>query len=318
MSDYSGEIVAVEVGRYGLRTFRCIPAREAQMPHEVASYYQTQRMIWQVLGLSGSDKSDGPMELVSTYMHGSHWKNGVCESKCLVHRDVYRDRLIELAALTTGSEAVYGHEAPNENCHCGIYAAHTLQTLRDQYRTYVDDIVAVVAAEGQTIIGDKGFRTQRARVVAYWCSEYLAATAETQFADAQRFPEIGPMLEKYGLETGAPPWLSLSPPTMGSLLEKALSPRPRRHFSPLLMAMVVFWVTFIAVTLLAGCAPAHASSVDYFPNVCRDLRNGMPLGALETVLTMQGYSEYAAGEFTGAQINAHCPDMRDVVLGEIR
>jgi hypothetical protein len=204
MSDYSGEVVEIEVARYGLRTFRHVSAYEASMS-------SNERWIrdWQsiTLGIYGSDlfgvsKPEGPMELCSTAMSGSHWKTGVCEASCQQELNSHQRLLIELAALTTGVEPVYAHQAPQEDCHCGIYAAHTLAVLRDQFSDYVSDIVAVVAAEGQTIIGDKGFRTQRARVVAYWCSDRVADTAESQFAEAQRYPEIAPMLAEYGLEDG--------------------------------------------------------------------------------------------------------------------
>lgn len=199
--DYNGQAVELEVARYGLRTFRHIPAEQAVMTVHSFAIQQMMRD----LGLH-SDGPDVPMELCSTAMQGSHWKGGVCEATCQAQRNTHRERLIELAALTVGEQPVFSHQAPHEDCHCGIYAAHTLRTLKEQFAA-ARDIVAVVAAEGQTIIGSKGFRTQRARVVAYWCSESVSATASTQFAQAQRYSTISSMLDDYGLDEG-----SSSPP----------------------------------------------------------------------------------------------------------
>src|SRR5882757_1309038 len=118
-SEYSGEVVEIEVARYGLRTFRPIPAEELLM-------------TWGFLGVDYSlDKSGKPMALCSTSMYGSLWKTGVCEATCQMPVNTRQNLLIELAALTTGVEPVYGHQAPQENCHCGIYAAHTLKVLSD-------------------------------------------------------------------------------------------------------------------------------------------------------------------------------------------
>lgn len=204
-SEYSGEVVEIEVARYGLRTFRHIPAEEAVMEPNHFLVQQTLQMTWAFLGVDYSQDDTGkPMELCSTAMQGSYWKDGVCEAVCGIPVNAHKNLLIELAALTTGVEPVYRHQAPQEDCHCGIYAAHTLKALSDQFSGYVDDIVAVVAAEGQTIIGDKGFRTQRARVVAYWCSDRVAPTAADQFAEAQRYADVSSMLADYGLERGYP------------------------------------------------------------------------------------------------------------------
>jgi hypothetical protein len=201
--DYTGEVVELEVARYGLRTFRHIPADETEMEQTVR--WVTNGMSFSIFGSDYyGHESEKPMELCSAAVQGSHWKGGVCEAVCRVPANAHKNLLIELAALTAGVEPVFGHQAPQEDCHCGIYAAHTLQVLCDQYSSYVKDIVAVVAAEGQTIIGDKGFRTERARVVAYWCSERVAPTAASQFPDAERYSEIASMLTDYGLERGTP------------------------------------------------------------------------------------------------------------------
>lgn len=90
------------------------------------------------------------------------------------------------------------HQAPHEHCHCGIYATHTLHHLQQQYGMQADKIVTVIAAEGQTILGDKGFRTQYARVTAYW-SQYpdIFQAGTRQFRGANYYSDLNKMLHDY-------------------------------------------------------------------------------------------------------------------------
>lgn len=80
----------------------------------------------------------------------------------------------------------------------------------------------------------------------------------------------------------------------------------------------ILLLAFATGALLGQSWTARAASDVWFPNVCGDLHNGVPLTALETILTTQGYTSWDAGWFTGNQINEHCPDMKPVVLGKIR
>ena len=64
------------------------------------------------------------------------------------------------------------HEPPDRNCGCGIYALDDLRELYNQYR-YCVVVVAVISASGRTVECAKGFKTQSARVVAYWVLEHL-------------------------------------------------------------------------------------------------------------------------------------------------
>jgi hypothetical protein len=90
------------------------------------------------------------------------------------------------------------HPAPDEDCHCGIYAALTAQHLFDQYPINAHRLIAVIAAEGQTIIGSQGFRTEYARVVAYWTPvRSVLEVCVDRCGDAQWFPELADMLAAY-------------------------------------------------------------------------------------------------------------------------
>ena len=59
------------------------------------------------------------------------------------------------------------HAAPADGCTCGVYSLRDLRDLRLQYWT-ARRLVAVVALEGQTVEGTKGWRSQAARVVDVW------------------------------------------------------------------------------------------------------------------------------------------------------
>ena len=60
-----------------------------------------------------------------------------------------------------------GHAAPADGCTCGVYSLRDLRDLRVQYWT-ARRLVAVVALEGQTVEGTKGWRSQAARVIDVW------------------------------------------------------------------------------------------------------------------------------------------------------
>jgi hypothetical protein len=95
---------------------------------------------------------------------------------------------------------IQDHEPPSEGCSCGIYGTLGLLSLMRQYGLYAQDIVAVIAAEGVTIIGGTGLRTAAARVVAYWTPlRGYRKIARRQFEGAQHFQNLDEMLTAYGL-----------------------------------------------------------------------------------------------------------------------
>jgi hypothetical protein len=133
---------------------------------------------------SGKDGS----ELVSASMAGSYWSDGTCKATCQ-------------SGNTAQSEL---HAAPHESCSCGIYGTLSLSHLMSQYGYLASKLVAVFAAEGDTIIGDRGLRTAYARVVAYWCghdSEKIRETANRQFVGAKEFTNLHAMLSEFEFPT---------------------------------------------------------------------------------------------------------------------
>ena len=123
---------------------------------------------------------DGQLDSV-VQKGGGHWNDGVCEAQCV------------------GGD----HEAPAPDCRCGIYGALSLAVLYRQYPQETSHIVAVIAAEGRTMMGTVGLRTSAARVVAWWCAEPTdghlgdAAVCTQQCPDARRFHDVDVMARLY-------------------------------------------------------------------------------------------------------------------------
>lgn len=86
---------------------------------------------------------------------------------------------------------------------CGIYGSLSYGDLVLQFPGPASGIIAVIAAEGDTIIGTRGLRTAYARVVAYGVvqqKEYERA-AYQQFPDATRCESATELVKRYGLAT---------------------------------------------------------------------------------------------------------------------
>lgn len=114
------------------------------------------------------------------------WAGGVCVARCA---------------------RGHAHTPPAEGCGCGVYAATSLGSLLGQYPRQASNIVAVVAAEGPTLVGSSGLRTSAARVVAYWShpSPRLStarAVLAAQCPDAKTYDDCGAMLAAYHVPVG--------------------------------------------------------------------------------------------------------------------
>lgn len=129
------------------------------------------------------------------------WRGGVCIARCR-HRP--------------------NHQAPVERCRCGIYTFRTLSVLRGQYAP-ADLLVAVIALEGQTLAGSRGWRSQAGRVVALWVApdalpDDLLMTLAVNLPDVKIHQNVEQMLAGY-------PDLSVA----ASQDTPAISPPPKRH-----------------------------------------------------------------------------------------
>lgn len=176
--------VDFEVARYGLRTFRVMPRTGEDLGF----------LEWLILE---SPKPMPEMVLGPVYINdGTLWLNGSCEATCLAHavQGVY--------SMLGWNFQLERHQSPHEMCKCGVYGLLSLEELIRQYPGHANKVVTVVAAEGQTIVGTKGFRTQRAEVVAYWCNPRnpgILAMCRNQFREAQHYENKFTMLRNFHL-----------------------------------------------------------------------------------------------------------------------
>lgn len=77
------------------------------------------------------------------------WDGGSCIARCAIGSD---------------------HAAPETDCTCGIYSFRDRVHLTNQFSA-ARSLLAVVALEGTTVEGDRGWRSQAARVVAVWIAD---------------------------------------------------------------------------------------------------------------------------------------------------
>lgn len=166
----------LEVARYGLRTFN------VERGNGIGSYPRGLRSLFKM----------------------TYWENGVMEAECLRDRDElhFLYRMAMLSQRDQEAQDLYRHKPPYKDCHCGVYATLTLDHLLEQYYPQVRaNGVAVVAAEGTTIIGDKGMRTTAARIVAYWCPnrKLRRVYREVCGEDVPHYSHMDKMLEAYRL-----------------------------------------------------------------------------------------------------------------------
>lgn len=130
--------------------------------------------------------------LKSVSFKGDCWTNGVCEAECEI-------------SMTLGYTPHHG-PVPELGCSCGIYGSLSVEHLVEQFARECGDLITVIAAEGQTIIGPRGLRTQYARVVAYWSPwRSVRKMCRRQFLDACSHRTLDKMLDAYLLPFEATP-----------------------------------------------------------------------------------------------------------------
>lgn len=136
--------------------------------------------------------------LCSVIISGSHWHGGTCTAQCLGDDLAHWQEPLRVK-----------HETPHPQCQCGIYGSLSLDHLVSQYPHHAATLLGVIAAEGITILGSRGLRTQFARVVAYWSPPFRDIVAK-EFVDAECFDDLNKMLTTYQI-----PWESPTNPSRG-------------------------------------------------------------------------------------------------------
>lgn len=163
------------------------------------------------------------------------WKGGVCQAECVPNPWTMTAPWLVVVPDPN-------HDAPAEGCHCGIYGCLTIDRLVKQYPLSCMEIVAVIAVEGNTIIGEIGLRTQAARIVAHWSPKREVRKICADTCDgAIGFAKLDDMLAAYGFEPAG------ASESLGDLLSFFLAPptRPR----PTRLSRIVFWFTVACVVV---------------------------------------------------------------------
>lgn len=160
----------IEVGRLALRSFHFSSISHEfnvmDVPEKLGHWNDGTVKYWRPLSYHNPYRAD--------------WLDGTCTAICGVGEK---------------------HLVPNEECSCGIYGSLSYADLLYQYRAEARNIVTVIAAEGATIIGPRGLRTERARVLAYWVTSnaIYQQVAGDQFNTASVFETPVDLLDFYNL-----------------------------------------------------------------------------------------------------------------------
>lgn len=126
-------------------------------------------------------------KLMSLYKDFS-WDGGVAVAKCMATHPC--------------------DECPSFDCNCGLFGSVTITHLMTNYKEHAVKGIAVIAAEGMTLIGDTGLRTSAARIVAYWADEEHKVDFATNCPEAKAYAELNCMLADYKFEE----WVGEFPP----------------------------------------------------------------------------------------------------------
>lgn len=134
------------------------------------------------------------------------WTDGKAIAECL--RESTGLRLQLWGGEEVSADPPPCENSPNEECLCGLYGTLTLEQLIREYgASTITGGVAVIAAEGPTIIGSKGLRTSAARIVAYWLGVQGNDGVYARHApEAKRYTDMTKMLADHNLQPYDGPW----------------------------------------------------------------------------------------------------------------
>jgi hypothetical protein len=142
---------------------------------------------------------------------GDHWSTGSCSAVCIGNVT----SVGHSNGIDKKGKVRHDHLAPNLVCTCGIYGALYLDTLTRQFHALTGQTLAVIAAEGVTLIGSRGLRTQYARVLGYWLGDYgtfdfkVRDIAARQFVNARSYEDPIALIRAFGIPLMAPGNLAL-------------------------------------------------------------------------------------------------------------
>ena len=141
------------------------------------------------------------------------------------------------------------HRSPEPSCECGIYAWY----VPDDTMTVeagVFGAVGVIEASGLVLMGDRGFRAERARIIAVvtWNKRVAAACAEAGIAVYRRRRDL---LRDYPPEDLSALLDDRSATDAGELGPGAIQARSKRTFGLVLFSVLWARAAFVAIVAVA-------------------------------------------------------------------
>ena len=169
-------------------------------------------------------------QLLPVFVMDDSWRDGQCIARCRGRVD---------------------HQAPADGCRCGVYTFRNLQVLRDQY-DLAEHLVAVVALEGQTLAGSRGWRSQAARVTDIWLApdalpDQLAQRLRVNLPEVTFHSDVFEMIGSYSDLAAGRAGASREHPAFGPPRRPAGRPALRLRWVPAyVLAAAICAVLFVA------------------------------------------------------------------------
>lgn len=90
------------------------------------------------------------------------------------------------------------HAVPDPACTCGIYSFTDAQEVATQYGNYAAETLAVIAPEGQAMEGTRGWRAEKATILAAWVkSDDARAELRGNYPTVRFYAEIADLFRDY-------------------------------------------------------------------------------------------------------------------------
>src|SRR3990170_3267992 len=126
--------------------------------------------------------------LFSVYKSGINWPIGrKLEAQCVQPSSVWAGlrgatpNMFTMAlakAAGDSSKDLPAHQAPYDECSCGIYALNSSLTENEVKPWQISAIIGIVLLWGRILEGDRGYRAQYAKVDALWMDTEDAERAD--------------------------------------------------------------------------------------------------------------------------------------------
>lgn len=112
---------------------------------------------------------------------GAHWESKSITARCVKFGSVVAASMLKNWGIEAKNK---DHEAPHNGCTCGIYGWYEPEWAN---RYHTGSIMGVVEYSGRILMGSKGFRAEKAKVVAITMGS--SKVARDQFAKSIHFIE---------------------------------------------------------------------------------------------------------------------------------